>query len=185
MARRMKVVEYSADWPRQYEQEFVLLRGALGHEIVRSHHIGSTSVPGLAAKPIIDILLEVRSVDTLDTLSEAMRDLGYQPKGEFGIPGRRYFPKGSDERTHHVHAFAVGDPLIEPHLAFRNYLRTHPAAVAEYAAVKKAAAAAHETDPEGYVAFKHGFVERMVGEAVHWTRKSGLKGQIANQEELP
>jgi len=185
MVRKMTVVEYSAEWPRLYAQEMAVLRGALGHEIVRCHHIGSTSVPGLAAKPIIDIMIEVRSVEALDELNEAMRNLGYQPKGEFGIPGRRYFPKGSDERTHHIHAFAVGDPHVEPHLAFRDYLRTHPAAVAEYAAVKKAAAVAHETDPEGYVAFKHGLVERMVSEAVHWKNESGLKGQIANQEELP
>ncbi len=168
MVRRMSVVEYSADWPVMYEQEITLLRRALGNEIVRAHHIGSTGVPGLAAKPIIDILLEVRSVQGLDELSEAMTDLGYQPKGEFGIPGRRYYPKGGDERTHHVHAFAVGDPHIKPHLAFRDYLRSHPAAVAEYATVKKAASAAHEADPEGYVAFKHGFVEQMVAEALHW-----------------
>ena len=172
MVRRMKVVEYSAEWPRLYEQEILLLREALGQEIVRPHHIGSTSVPGLAAKPIIDILLEVQSVDGLDDLNKAMRAIGYEPKGEFGIPGRRYFPKGSDKRTHHVHAFAVGDSHIRPHLAFRDYLRAHPAAAAEYAAIKKEAAAAHETDPEGYVAFKHVFVERMVVEAVDWKNES-------------
>lgn len=168
MVRRMTVVEYSTEWPQQFELEATLLRDCLGVKITRCHHIGSTSVPGLAAKPIIDILLEVQSVKALDGFDEEMRSLGYQPKGEFGIPGRRYFPKGGDERTHHVHAFASGDPHIKKHLAFRDYLRAHPAAVAEYTAVKTAASAAYETDPEGYVAFKHAFVEQMVADAVHW-----------------
>ena len=171
MVRRMKVIEYSANWPKLYEQERSLLREALGNEIVRAYHIGSTAVPGLAAKPVIDILLEVRSVERLDDLGKTMEDIGYQPRGEFGIPGRRYFPKGGDDRTHHLHAFAVGDSHIEKHLAFRDYLRMHPAVAVEYAAVKQAASAAHETDPEGYVAFKQRFVEQTVAKAVHWMNK--------------
>ena len=172
MVRKMTVVEYSAEWPRLYEREIALLRSCLGAEIVRCHHIGSTSVPGLAAKSIIDILLEVRSVERLDVYDEAMKAVGYLPKGEFGIPGRRYYPKGGDERTHHVHAFAVGDPQVVKHLAFRDYLRTHPVAVASYAAIKREAATTHATDPEGYVGFKHEFVERMVAKAVHWANNS-------------
>jgi len=164
----MDVSEYSEKWPFLYEEAAAQLRELLGTELVRSHHIGSTSVPGLAAKPIIDILLEVRSIDGLDAYDASMRDLGYEPKGEFGIPGRRYFPKGGDRRTHHVHAFALGDPHVKKHLAFRDYLRAHPQAVAEYASIKKAASAAHATDPEGYMAFKHVFVEQMVTDAVHW-----------------
>jgi len=168
MVRRMVVVEYSTDWPDLYEQEAALIRLALADVLVRCHHIGSTSVPGLAAKPVIDMLLEVSSVEQMDAYDEAMKALSYLPKGEFGIPGRRYYPKGGDERTHHAHAFAVGDPQVGKHLAFRDYLRTHPAAAANYAAIKREAAAAHTTDPDGYVAFKHDFVERMVAEAVHW-----------------
>ena len=183
MVRSMKIVEYSADWPMLYEQEVVLLREVLGSEIVRAHHIGSTAVPGLAAKPIIDILLEVRSLERLDDLNESMEEIKYQPRGEFGIPGRRYYPKGDDDRTHHVHAFAVDDPQIKNHLAFRDYLRAHPAAVAEYAAIKQSASVAHGTDPEGYVAFKGSFVERTVAKALHWANENGLNSQTAKQEE--
>ena len=182
MVRKMKVVEHSADWPMLYEEEISLVRKALGSEIVRAHHIGSTGVPGLAAKPIIDMLLEVRSLSRLDDLNQAMEDIGYQPRGESGVPGRRYYPKGGDARTHHVHAFAVGDPHIEVHLAFRDYLRAHPAAVAEYAAVKQQAATVHETDPDGYVACKQWFVERTVAEAVDWAKEDGLMGREAKQE---
>ncbi|MFC2079797.1 GrpB family protein, partial [Candidatus Bipolaricaulota bacterium] len=71
MVRRMEVVDYSTDWPMLFEREIETLRSVLGEEIVRAHHIGSTAVPGLAAKPVIDILLEVQSVDRLDALDEA------------------------------------------------------------------------------------------------------------------
>ena len=183
MVRSMKIVDYSAEWPRLYKRELALLREALGNEIVRAHHIGSTAVPGLAAKPVIDILLEVRSVERLDAFDNAMKGLGYQPRGEFGIPGRRYYPKRGNDRTHHVHAFAVGDPHIEVHLAFRDYLRVHPASVAEYAAVKREAAVVCETDPEGYVAFKHDFVERIVAKAVHWAEERKITEQAEEQED--
>lgn len=168
MVRKMIVVNYSGDWPEMYEKEAAQIRAALADVLVRCHHMGSTSVPGLAAKPIIDILLEVRSLDRLDARNAAMESLGYTPKGAFGIPGRRYYPKGADKRTHHAHAFAAGDPHIEKHLVFRDYLRAHPLAAAEYAAIKRQAAEAHANDPEGYVAFKHDFAEPMVAEAVHW-----------------
>ncbi|MFC2105088.1 GrpB family protein [Candidatus Bipolaricaulota bacterium] len=170
--RSMSVVDYSADWPLEYEREITALRSLLGTEIVRAHHIGSTAVVGLAAKPIIDILLEVQSAAHLDSFDIGMEKMGYQPRGELGIPGRRYYPKGGDRRTHHVHAFTVGDPHIEKHLAFRDYLRTHPVAVVEYAAVKREAAAAHETDPEGYMAFKHNFVRRLVARAADGAAES-------------
>ena len=183
MVRRMTVVDYSIEWPRLYEHELALLRKALGNEIVRAHHIGSTAVPGLAAKPVIDILLEVRSVERLDAFDSAMEKLGYQPHGEFGIPGRRYYPKGGDDRTHHVHAFADSDQQIEAYLVFRDYLRTHQAAVAEYAAVKREGSMAHETDPEGYVAFKQGFVERMVVKAVHWAEEWRTMERAGEQED--
>jgi len=168
MTRTMEVVESSDRWPEMYEYEAKRLRRVLGDQIVRIHHIGSTSVPGLAAKPIIDILLEVRSVEALDGYADDMRRLGYEPRGEFGIPGRRYYPKGGDRRTHHVHAFTADDPHVFRHLAFRDYLRIHPESAAAYADVKRQAAAAHATDPDGYVAYKHAFVERIVEEAVHW-----------------
>lgn len=183
MVRRMEIVDYSAEWPQIYMSEVSLLREALGNELVRAHHIGSTAVPGLAAKPVIDILLEVRSVERLDAFDSAMERLGYQPHGEFGIPGRRYYPKGGDDRTHHVHAFDDSDRQIEAYVAFRDYLRTHPTAVAEYAAVKREGSMAHQTDPEAYVAFKHDFVERMVAEATNWAEERKITERAGEQED--
>jgi GrpB-like predicted nucleotidyltransferase (UPF0157 family) len=167
----MSVVDHDPSWATAYEAEVAGLCVVLDGEIVRAHHIGSTAVPGLAAKPVIDILLEVRDVTRLDALDEAMRAIGYESRGEFGIPGRRYYPKGGDVRTHHVHAFAAGDPHIAEHLAFRDYLRTHPGVVSDYAELKRQAAAMHRNDPEGYQAHKNGFVTETLADAVAWAAR--------------
>ena len=164
----MSVVDYDPGWPKAYEAEIARIRTVLGDEIVHARHIGSTAVPGLAAKPVIDILLEVEDVARLDAHDGGMRSIGYEPRGEFGILGRRYYPKGGDERTHHVHAFAVGDPRIAEHLAFRDYLRAHPDVGADYAGVKRQAAAMHRHDPDGYAAFKQEIVGGILSDALTW-----------------
>ncbi len=164
----MSVVDYDPGWPEAYEAETARIRMVLGDEIVHAHHIGSTAVPGLAAKPVIDILLEVEDVARLDARDRGMRSIGYEPHGEFGIPGRRYYPKGGDERTHHVHAFAIDDPHVAEHLAFRDYLRAHPEAGSDYAHVKREAAAKHRHDPDGYVAFKQEIVSQILSDALAW-----------------
>lgn len=101
--------------------------------ITNIHHIGSTSVPGLMAKPVIDILVEVGTINVVDSYNEAMKkQIGYLPKGENGIPNRRYFSKGGDNRTHQVHVYQQGDEKIASHLMFRDYLITHPKVASEY-----------------------------------------------------
>ena len=167
--RDMNVVDYDPSWPAAYDEEAGRLRAVLGGVLVRAHHIGSTAVPCLAAKPVIDILLEVRALAALDACDGTMQSLGYEPRGEFGVPGRRYYPKGGDRRTHHVHAFVTGDPHIAEHLAFREYLRAHPAVAAEYERVKRKAVDRHRHDPDGYVAFKQGFICHAVKDALAWS----------------
>ena len=171
--RDMRVVDYDSDWPAACVSEIALLRSVLGDLIVRAHHIGSTAVPGLAAKPVIDVCVEVSDLGRLDGYDDAMRALGYEPRGEFGIPGRRYYPKGGEARTHHVHAYAVGDPHVEAHLAFRDYLRAHPGIAIDYARTKREGAAKHRHDPDGYCAFKDRFVAGTVADALAWARSSG------------
>lgn len=112
-----------------YEKEAVKLRKIFRSEITEIYHIGSTSVDGLIAKPVIDIMPVVRDVNRIDDYNTEMIDIGYEPKGENGLPGRRFFQKGGDERTHHIHFYEMGNTEIERHLAFRNYLRTHPDAL--------------------------------------------------------
>ncbi|WIF56721.1 GrpB family protein [Atlantibacter hermannii] len=157
--RKITVVAYDARWPEQYETERTLLQATLGQVIYHIHHIGSTSVPGLAAKPVIDILLEVTALDELDRLNAAMAAIGYCARGENGISNRRYFTKGGDQRSHQVHAFVAGDTQIRKHLAFRDYLITHEETAARYAEIKRVAVRASENDAHRYSALKADFIE--------------------------
>lgn len=157
--KSIRIVEHDPAWAEAFRREAERLRGALGACALDVHHIGSTSVPGLAAKPVIDILVEVRSLDELDAKESAMTALGYTPKGENGIPGRRYYPLGGSARTHQVHAFVHDDEHVRRHLAFRDYLRTHGEASAEYTRIKRAAAEACDGDSEVYCDMKDGFIK--------------------------
>jgi len=156
--RRIIVVEYEEQWHTRYEAERGLLQNTLGKVISQVHHIGSTSIPGLSAKPIIDILLEVYDLDELDKLNFAMERAGYCVRGENGIPNRRYFTKGEEHRSHHVHAFGVGNPQIVKHLAFRDYLRKNKKEADEYAEIKHAAALASEDNIHLYNTLKADFI---------------------------
>jgi GrpB-like predicted nucleotidyltransferase (UPF0157 family) len=144
----------------------VLLQGALGEVLIAVHHIGSTAVPGLAAKPIVDILVEVTDFRALDTHNSNMEAIGYKPKGEFVISGRRYFQKGIDARTHHVHAFVTGDDNVMKHIAFRDYLISHRAIAEDYGTLKKNIAIACDNDISKYYDSKEAFVRHHVAIAV-------------------
>ena len=116
--RKIVVVDYRPEWAEAFQREAARIAKVLGENMVAIHHIGSTSVPGLCAKPIIDIMPVVRDIGAVDGCNAGFVALGYTPMGEFGIPGRRYFHKGGDERTHHVHVFAEENrEAIERHLA--------------------------------------------------------------------
>jgi GrpB-like predicted nucleotidyltransferase (UPF0157 family) len=157
--RKIEVIDYDSSWPECFEIEKKLLLDTLGSVAVEVHHIGSTAVPGLAAKPIIDILIEVRDLAALDRLNGEMGSIGYKAKGEFGIPGRRYFQKGGDERTLQIHAFMHGDDNVMRHIAFRDYLRSNLVVAEEYAALKKRVAETCDNDIEKYCDGKDAFVK--------------------------
>lgn len=157
--RTIEVVEYDPSWPERFEEESNLLRETLGDIAVEVHHIGSTAVPGLAAKPIIDILIEIADLAALDARNRDMELIGYEPKGEFGIPGRRYFQKGGDNRTHQIHAFVAGDVNVSRHIAFRDYLRSNPGVAEEYGTLKKKVAETCDNDIEKYCDGKDAFVK--------------------------
>ena len=124
-------------------------------------------MPRLAAKPIIDIMAAVRSLEQADAAAEKFSRIGYEYLGEFGIPGRRYLRKGGDERTHQIHIFQADDRKnIERHLAFRDYLRTHEEERREYAALKKELARRFPYDIDGYCDGKEEFVRAMEKQAL-------------------
>jgi GrpB-like predicted nucleotidyltransferase (UPF0157 family) len=154
--------------------EAARIRSALGDLVVAVHHIGSTAIPGICAKPIIDILLEVDDIQMLEARSSELGDLGYEAKGEFGIPGRRYFRKESlaGVRTHHVHAFGSSAAAIERHLAFRDYMIAHPVIAQSYSSLKQRLAAAHADDLEVYMDGKDSFIKEHETKAIVWMREA-------------
>lgn len=105
MPQQVRVVAYDARWADEFRKESEKIKEILGGECVAVHHIGSTAVEGLQAKPIVDIMPVVKDIGKIDALYPEFEALGYECMGEFGIAGRRYFRKGGDERTHQVHIF--------------------------------------------------------------------------------
>ena len=156
--RTVIVVPYDDKWPEMFEAESLLIKTLLGGVAKDIHHIGSTSVPGLSAKPVIDILLEVSDINELDRYNFAMAYGGYVARGENGIPGRRYFIKGGDQRSHQVHAFAVGDMQVLRHLVFRNYLKENTNIAGKYAELKHSAVLLSKNDAHRYSSLKANFI---------------------------
>ncbi len=138
MLRKICVVSHDALWPERFAAESAALAAAFGGRATEIQHVGSTSVPGLPAKPIIDILVVTDDIGQVDSLNPALIVLGYEPQGEYGIPGRRFFTKGGDvKRSHHVHVFQQDHPEVSAMLDFRDYLRAHPRQAAEYGRLKE------------------------------------------------
>lgn len=171
----VQVVPYRPQWPELYRQEAEKIRHILGNQLDSIHHIGSTSVPGLAAKPIIDMLPVVYRIEAVDAFDIEFEALGYEVMGEFGIPGRRYFRKGAETPTYHIHIFQKSDAHnIGRHLAVRDYLRTHQADAAAYASLKLQLAAQFPWDIEAYCDGKDAFVKELEQKALAWMQQNHL-----------
>lgn len=169
--RKVVVTAYNEQWVSRFEEEAMMLRDIFGSELIEIHHIGSTSVEGLKAKPIIDIMPVVRDINEIDHFNPAMASIGYVAKGENGIPMRRYFKKGGDDRTHHVHIYEEGNPEIERHLAFRDYLRTHPEEVKKYGDLKEELSHRYPYVIESYIKGKEQLVLEIERKAIEWYRR--------------
>lgn len=163
------VTEYSDNWEGQFSEESRKIIDIFGNELIAIHHIGSTSVRGLQAKPIIDIMPVVKDIRKVETFHERMRDIGYECMGEFGMSGRRFFRKGGDRRTHHVHIFqADNEENISRHLAVRDYLRSHPDEAIRYGELKESLAKRFPEDIEAYMDGKDAFVKELERKALNW-----------------
>jgi GrpB-like predicted nucleotidyltransferase (UPF0157 family) len=164
--------DYSPAWPVAFNQEAERLKSLLADELITVHHIGSTSIPGLAAKPIIDLLPLVHTIETLDGLTPMLEHAGYQAWGEYGLAGRRYFTKDRGAyRTHNIHIYQVDNPDIERHLAFCAYLRNHSQLCDEYAALKREVYARHPSDIAAYNDGKNAWIKAIEAEALEWYRQ--------------
>ncbi|MEP4545791.1 MAG: GrpB family protein [Saccharospirillum sp.] len=166
--RKIEVVKYNPAWVATFKSEQSLLKQVLGDVAIKIEHIGSTSVPGLAAKPVIDILIEVSDFSELGSESHAMESIGYLVMGENGIAGRRYFQKGGNQRSHHVHAFEAWDADLLRHRAYRDYLIARPDVATEYSETKQIAAAACGNDINQYMSLKDSFIKKHEALAIEW-----------------
>lgn len=131
--KKIVVTPYNSDWPKIFEEEALKIRSALGTNCIAVHHVGSTSVPGLLAKPVIDMIVVVKNPDTT---IHPLESLGFKYKGEYNIPMRFYFNRSEGVDTN-LHLYEEGHPEIELNLTFRDYLRDHPEARNEYANLKE------------------------------------------------
>ena len=171
MLRKIRVVSHDTHWAGLFEAESAALASLFDGQASEIHHVGSTSIPGLPSKPIIDILVAVIDIQPVDSLNPAMIALGYEPQGEYGIVGRRFFTKGGDlMRSHQVHVFQQDHPEVRAMLDFRDYLRAHPTEAAAYGRLKEALARLYPEDITAYNAGKDAFVKETIRKAQAWRR---------------
>jgi GrpB-like predicted nucleotidyltransferase (UPF0157 family)/ADP-ribose pyrophosphatase YjhB (NUDIX family) len=156
--KTVEIAEYDPAWPERFRALADRAASALGDLVLAVEHVGSTSVPGLAAKPVIDMDVVVRRED-VDAAIGRLATLGYVHRGELGIPGRHAFRAPPGEAKHHLYLCVAGSSGLTDHLRFRDHLRAHPNAAAEYATLKRRLAEQHRDNPEAYQHAKSAFVD--------------------------
>lgn len=169
MPRPVVLSPWTPDWAIRAETLIADLHAAAPDAFTALHHIGSTAVPELAAKPVIDLLGETGSLAAIEAARVALEGLGWRWRGENGAAGRRYFTLDdpeTGERAAHLHVHAAEDPMIPWHLAFRDRLRAEPETAAAYGREKARCAARHPEDSGAYAACKKAWTDRVAGEAV-------------------
>jgi len=161
--------EYMPYWPQLFKLEAIAIEGVAADSILRIEHIGSTSIAGMLAKPIIDILVVVKA-GAFSSFIKAMEKLNYTSKGENGIAGRRYFsrPQIGTQLGVHVHCFEEGHSEIAKHIAFRNYLISHPHVAKQYQGLKRQILATPEMTRTKYQELKQDFLSQTTKEALTW-----------------
>ena len=165
------IVDYDPAWPVLAAQEVGAIQAALGDVAVRVEHVGSTAVPGLAAKPILDLQLSVEAVDALDRYRGPLEGLGYLFVPDPASPDYHLFAKPPERpRTHHLHVGAVGSEQELRHLAMRDFLRAHPEEAARYAELKRDVAARHPQDRLAYIDGKEAYLTALEQRALAWAR---------------
>jgi GrpB-like predicted nucleotidyltransferase (UPF0157 family) len=172
MTRKVELAFYKPEWADMFLAEAEVLSDVFGDRLVAIHHIGSTAIPGILAKPILDLLVEVCDIRQVDELNSEMEALGYQPRGANGISGRRYFVKQSGEtHTHHIHIFQTANPQVERHLNFRDYLIANPQEAQVYSALKEKLVQQFAHDIDSYVEGKTHFIQEIDFKARIWKKR--------------
>lgn len=200
LEKRIEIVPYDVTWQSLYDEEVSRLQMELADEIVTSYHIGSTAIPNMPAKPVIDILLVCKNLDAIDAMAEKIYDLGYAMLSRHTTPHRSFFSKIiTDDIMYHLHLREVGDPQIQRHINFIQYLSTHPDDAKAYANLKMQLAKQHEYERYKYTAGKEKLIQHICAKAkksaswrkdfpsritgtyqTPWSKEKILKGLEAN-----
>ena len=156
----VRLVPYDDAWPACFVRERAQLAAALGPLAGAIEHIGSTAVPGLPAKPVLDIAIQVTTFRDLPAIAKALASAGYESKGEYGLPGRQFFTRG-DPVTHHVHVVEAGSPHWAEWKGLRDHLRANAADREAYAAAKRDLAARFARDRASYTMGKNPIMQAL------------------------
>jgi GrpB-like predicted nucleotidyltransferase (UPF0157 family) len=157
----VRLVEYDARWPALFAAEQRRIRDQCGTLALRLEHVGGTSIPGMCAKPVLDIAAgRPRDSSTRDYVA-ALKQAGYEHRGEQGVPGRQFFRRGQP-RAYHVHLVEEGGPLWRDYVAFGDYLRAHAEAARHFADLKRVLAARFPQDREAYMNAKSSHVQEIL-----------------------
>jgi len=168
-ATKVHLLPHDPAWAARAADESRRIAAAIGPSILAIHHIGSTAIPGIVAKPTIDLMPVVTSAADLDPCEDPMKRLGYIWRGEFGIAGRRYCPFEEDgRRIFHVHIYAQDNSQVTRQIAFRDYLRAHRDEACAYEAAKRAAATAHPDNSLAYNEHKGVWMKGAIERAETW-----------------
>jgi len=163
------VVPHDVRWAMRFEEEAELLRATIGKWITGGvHHVGSTAVPGLRAKPIIDIAVGVEGLEAARPCISVLRGIDYLYSPYRGDVMHWFCKPDPGRRTHHLHLMPTGSKRLVAEIAFRDYLVAHPDRASEYGALKERLADEHVEDREAYTRAKAGFVEAVCLEAGAW-----------------
>lgn len=181
---RVELIPHSPEWVEAARIEAARISRALGLNIVAVHHIGSTAISSIRAKPILDLMPEARSLEALDQQRALLEGLGYQWWGEYGIANRRYCTldgKESGVRKVQLHCFQQGDLEIERHLSFRDYLISHPDKAKEYEAEKLRCQALSPGNSHEYSDAKADWIAAQMPAALEYYRSTVLIGHCCKE----
>ena len=165
-AKKIVVEPYSETWEQAFLDIKAEIADALGALAIRIEHVGSTSVRGLSAKPIIDLDVVIQDRSALAAAIAALERIGYRHEGDLGIPGREAFAYDGKEHLteHHLYVCPEDSAELMRHIAFRDYLRSHPEAVRAYSRIKEEGARLYPYDREKYTGYKSSFIEKIYAE---------------------
>ena len=166
VTKSVVVLPYDEQWEQAFAHIKDEIQEALGSLALRIEHVGSTSVRGLSAKPIIDIDVVIKDYSVFDAVVTALEKIGYHHEGDLGIAAREAFKYDGKEhlQKHHLYVCPQDSAELKRHVAFRNYLRSDPEAVSEYSRIKEEGAALYPNDIEKYIQHKSPFIEKIYRE---------------------